>query len=85
MMRQPYRDQKQQIGTCPDCGAPGVLLDSYEYTDPHWYDDSDRYSPPCPPPILTGWRCRLCQGAPKDPRAAICYVGNLILKELAKK
>ena len=80
-----YRDKGPPEGTkrgeCPDCRSPDVVLYPFQYEDPHWWDDPT-YSPPCQAPILTKWQCQLCRDAPMDPRAAICYVGNLILRAL---
>jgi hypothetical protein len=83
--KDPRKASETKWDRCPTCNSPEVLLYRYEYPDPHWYDDDDTYgSPPCPAPMLEGWECGLCRGAPHDPRKAVCYVGNLILKELAK-
>lgn len=84
----PYRKGKEaqpepRIGKCPDCGSPDVLLLPYRYPDPYWDDDPD-YPPVGPQKMLLGWKCELCKDAPKDPRQAVCFIGNMILKALAK-
>lgn len=80
-MEHPYRDKEEvKRGKCPKCNAPDVLLYPYEHADPYW-DQMD----PLPPEIVVGWKCRLCFDVPEDPRRAVCYIGNLILKALHDK
>jgi hypothetical protein len=74
----PYREPPPHVGTCQVCGSPGVVLHPFQYPDPEW-DEEWSY---CAQGLVTGYRCALCRDLPEDPRKALCYLGNLILREL---
>jgi len=80
MSQGPYRESPT-IGTCPLCQSPGVVLHSYQYPDPNYDPEWDQYAQK----MVEGHRCALCRDLPSDPRLALCYLGNLILKAIREK